>query len=1075
MKLGEENGFDVDTTQNARFFNEDTLKRYSAVVFLNTSGNVLDYHQEPAMERYIQSGGGFVGIHCASCTEYGWHWYGRLVGAYFTQHPEPQQATVKIVDPNDPATKGLPGEWTRTDEWYNFRDLQPDIHVLAEVDESTYHGGKMGAHHPVSWYHEYDGGRAWYTSMGHFDSAYTDPRFLHHLLGGIEYAIGKNLELNYSDATSQYPPSEDRFTKTALVHDTFTEPTEMTILPNLDILVAQRRGDLSLYKQATKSVKLVGKLNVYWHTDTPGVNAEEGMLGLKADPHYADNHFIYIYYSPADTSVNRLSRFTFKNDTLDLSTEKIILQLYSQRNICCHTGGSIDFGPDGQTLFLSTGDNSTPFDEPGQRYASHGYAPLDDRPGHEQYDARRSAGNTNDLRGKILRIKINSDGTYDIPKGNLFPPGTPKTRPEIYVMGDRNPYRIQVDKKNGNLYWGEVGPDAPNDSLDTRGPMGYDEVNQARSAGYFGWPLFVGNNYPYHEYDYATGKSGPPFDPQHPVNDSKNNTGLRDLPPANPAFIWYPYGVSREFPQVGTGGRNAMAGPVYYTDMFPRETRLPDYYNGKLFIYDWVRNWIRVVTMLPNGDYDKMEPFMPHIHLANLIDMEVGPDGKLYLLEYGTGWFLKNPDAGLSRIDYNGGNLPPKISAFNSDKVYGTVPMEVTLSVKASDFERTPMSYTWNLGNGETKQTKEPELDYTFQSPGDYNTLVTVADAENATSASEVMVIHAGNTPPVVHVNVKGNQSFFFPGQHIAYSVDVKDAEDGTINPTRLYVQSGFTGARSGTLGDQVVSDAVIGENMIQSLDCKSCHLVDKHSVGPSFTQVAQKYGSDPASDAYLADKIISGGSGVWGETAMAAHPGLSHSDALELVAYIKSLTGEKKKSLGNQGVIVVPTSENDLAGKSFYLYASYTDQGGKNNRALAGADTLVLRYNNVSLAFMRNREGMTPSRDGVLRMLKVSPKGGWVTVPDVDLSDVHTVTLAIVWLKPVSGDYSIQLHIRGADGPVVGETTFRGPDSGGRANIPIKLQVADQQPKDLYIVVTPKGDASNDDLNLASATFRNH
>ena len=131
---------------------------------------------------------------------------------------------------------------------------------------------------------------------------------------------------------------------------------------------------------------------------------------------------------------------------------------------------------------------------------------------------------------------------------------------------------------------------------DTRGPRGYDEVNQARKAGYFGWPLFVGNNYPYHQYDYATGQNGQAFDPDHPVNNSRNNTGLTNLPPAQPAFIWYPYDASPDFPEVGTGGRNAMAGPVYYTDMFPKETRLPDYYNGKLFIYDWIRGWIKTVN-----------------------------------------------------------------------------------------------------------------------------------------------------------------------------------------------------------------------------------------------------------------------------------------------------------------------------------------------------------------------------------------------------------------------------------------------------------------------------------------------
>jgi glucose/arabinose dehydrogenase len=220
-------------------------------------------------------------------------------------------------------------------------------------------------------------------------------------------------------------------------------------------------------------------------------------------------------------------------------------------------------------------------------------------------------------------------------------------------MGNRNPYRISVDPKNSFLYWGEVGPDANADSLDTRGPRGYDEINQARKAGYFGWPLFVGNNYAYHEYDYTTGKSGTAFDASKPVNNARSNTGIKELPAAQPAFIWYPYAIAKDFPEMGTGGRTAMAGPVYYSELYPSDTRMPDYYNGKLFIYDWVRNFIKAVTLRPNGDFYKMEPFMEKTKLAALVDMELGPDGKLYILEYGKGWFSKNKDSGLSRIDFS--------------------------------------------------------------------------------------------------------------------------------------------------------------------------------------------------------------------------------------------------------------------------------------------------------------------------------------------------------------------------------------------------------------------------------------
>ena len=649
--LGVKNGFNVDTTTNANKFAEDSLKKYASIVFLSSTLELLAGNQEIALERYIQAGGGFVGIHAAADAEYDWNWYVKMIGASFKSHPANQEATLIINDKNHPSTDSLPATWTRTDEWYNFKNLNPDVKVLISIDEKSYQGGENGDKHPMAWYHNFDGGRVFYTELGHTNESFSEPLYLKHILGGIQYAMGDNTA-DYSKASSVFAPDESHFTKTDLVKGTFFEPTEISVLPNLDVLVVQRRGEIYLYNSTSKKMKQAGFLNVYWKTNAPGVNSEEGLLGVKADPDFAKNHFVYMFYSAPDSSVNRLSRFTLENDTILNSSEKVILEFYEQRDICCHTGGSIAFGPN-KTLFVSTGDNTTPFDEPNQKYVSHGYAPLDDRPGHYQYDERRSSGNTNDLRGKILRISVKDDGSYEIPEGNLFPKGTDKARPEIYVMGNRNPYRISVDPKNGNLYWGEVGPDANVDSLDTRGPQGYDEVNQARKAGFFGWPFFIGNNYPYHIYDYATGKSGPAFDPAKPINNSRNNTGLTELPPAQPAFIWYPYGISTmDFPSLGAGGRTAMAGPVYYSDLYPKETRYPSYYDGKFFFNEWMRGYIKAVTMKANGDYDRMEPFMPNTKFRAAIDIEVGPDGRFYVLEYGSGWFSKNEDAGLSRIDY---------------------------------------------------------------------------------------------------------------------------------------------------------------------------------------------------------------------------------------------------------------------------------------------------------------------------------------------------------------------------------------------------------------------------------------
>jgi len=189
--LGAEHGFAVDSTEDAARFSDANLARYNAVIFLNTTGDVLDADQKAAFERYIRSGGGFVGVHSASDTEYRWPWYGRLVGTWFASHPQIQRATVHVADPGHHSTKGLPAAWERTDEWYNFRSNPRDaVQVLATVDEKTYSGGAMGADHPIAWCQQVDGGRSWYTAMGHTKESYAEPLFRLHLLAGIESVAG---------------------------------------------------------------------------------------------------------------------------------------------------------------------------------------------------------------------------------------------------------------------------------------------------------------------------------------------------------------------------------------------------------------------------------------------------------------------------------------------------------------------------------------------------------------------------------------------------------------------------------------------------------------------------------------------------------------------------------------------------------------------------------------------------------------------------------------------------------------------------------------------------------------------
>lgn len=1090
QKMGADNGFEVDTTTNAENVNEENLGQYAAVIFLSTTGDVLNHYQEADFERYIQAGGAYVGIHAAADTEYEWGWYNRLAGGYFANHPgmgDPhpnvQPGVLTVVDSLHPSTEFLPTTWKRTDEWYSYKKFYPEVKVLITLDEDSYQGGIDMGEHPIAWYHDFDGGRAWYTGGGHTKESYSEELFLKHILKGIKYAIGDNLKLDYKKAKTKRAPEENRFSKTTLSTGAFTEPTEMTILPNLDILVAQRRGEILHFDHETQALQEVAKLDVYWKTEVKDVNAEEGLMGLQKDPDFDKNGYVFAFYAPADTSVNRLSRFTFKNNKWDMDSEKIILEFYSQRQICCHTGGSIAFDKNG-LLYLSTGDNSTPFNQTNSKYSLSGYAPLDQRIGREQWNALRTSGNANDLRGKVLRIKVKEDGSYDIPEGNLYPSGTAGTKPEIYVQGNRNPYRISIDQKNGFLYWGEVGPDANIDSLDTRGPQGYDEVNQARKAGNFGWPMFIGDNYAYHAFDFTNGTSGAAFDPSKPVNTSPANTGIQQLPPSQPAFIWYPYDASADFPSVGTGGRNAMAGPVYYPDLYPEATRFPDYYEGKLFIYDWIRGWIKAVTMTESGDFDKMEPFMENTTFNSPIDMEMGPDGRMYILEYGTGWFSQNTDSGLSRIDYNGGNRAPVVDELIADKTSGRVPLTVTLRATATDAEKDAMQYTWDLGNGETKTTDEPVLTHTFTAIGEYEIKVTATDPAGLASNSSMLSVYAGNIAPQVSIAIKGNQTFYFPGKQVAYEVSVNDEDDPEASKdlSTLFVSAdyleGLDKAEAG-MGHQIMSEAMKGKSLISSMTCRACHKETEASIGPSYVKIAEKYGEKDMT--YLINKVHTGGGGVWGETVMPANPDLKTSDCKALISYILSLDPKgAKPSLPASGTLKPGLGKNISANGVLVLNASYVDKGGKKIKPLSGSSTLALSNNSMDFKQATDLQAYSTLNFSGLNLLLVPNSSGHFALPELDLTEVNSIVLGIGSQELVTKSFIFEIRLDKPDGLKIGEGTFRqtpppanhkGPIL-GTFSVPIKA-VSDEKMHTLYIVSKPEKAEGGAALALSTITFK--
>lgn len=763
------------------------------------------------------------------------------------------------------------------------------------------------------------------------------------------------------------PPEENRFIKEVFASNLF-EPTELVMLPNEKILYTQRRGGIKQFDLSTEVLSDYDSIPVY-------LENEDGLLGIALDPEFEQNNWIYLYYAPVgERPINRLSRFSYTSS--GLTNEIEVLEVSVQRDECCHTGGSIQFGPGG-LLYLSTGDNTNPF-------ASDGYSPSDERPGRSAWDAQRSSSNTNDLRGKILRIKPEPDGTYTIPEGNLFDDEDPLTRPEIYVMGCRNPYRISVDPQRGWLFWGDVGPDAGEDG-EGRGPRGHDEFNVASQPGYFGWPLFVGDNYAYHDYDFATGEPGPKHNPGKPVNNSPNNTGLKELPPAQAARIYYPYARYEVFPQVKNGGRNAMAGPVYYSEAYEESTRFPEYLDGRVIFYDWMRGFIYFLELDAEGNPINWYPFMPGTEFNNVIDMEFGPDGQLYMIEYGTGWFTQNENARLSRINYVRGNRAPVMKASLSSS-RGAAPLEVTFDAGSSlDYDGDKLQYKWLIDD---QVLRDSVFTYTFENEGVYYPELHLSDGKG-NNLRKQFVVEVGNEPPLVTIEIEGNKSFFWPGRKIAYSVQVSDLEDSQspAGVDRSKIQFDIAHYQSTDMAEALGHQTPLsdGLTLIESLDCKACHKVDDKSIGPSYTDVAERYGGDRNALNYLTYKIINGGGGAWGEQAMSAHPDLSTKDAQSIVNYILSLTNARKHPL--EGTFTAVKADGR------YLFtASYEDNGKEPLRPIEASENVWLKSTQLQPDIFDDSKGIQ-ARNGRINSIY---HNSWIAYHGLDLTGIKQLKLGV-------------------------------------------------------------------------------
>ena len=560
--------------------------------------------------------------------------------------------------------------------------------------------------------------------------------FLYILVFGFTAFIGPN-------AQGDPLPGANDFQKVPIATG-LANAVDFEFAPDGRIFILNRYGVINIYKPNTQTIQVAAQINVYH-------GIEAGIIGIALDPQFELNNFIYLYYSPLSPSVNRLSRFHVNGDSIDLGSEIIMLEVPVDRQGGHHDGGNLEFDQFGN-LYLGTGDDTYPSN----------YAPLNET--DFTHSAEKSSANTNDLRGKILRIHPEPDGSYSIPNGNLFT-GTAEGRPEVYVMGTRNPYKFSIDSATNWLFWGDIGPDANQDSVD--GPSGKDEINRTEMAGNYGWPYFIGPNLPYRNtyLNYY-------FDPLVPTNDSQWNTGLRELPSAQPAWITVPRAAY-------------MVGPVYHFDTnIVNAAKLPQAFDGHLFYWNFNSGNVWYIGFdATTGDIIRNEPWDILAGGQGYIDFEIGPDHQLYVLEYGTGCCALDVGNGvLSRLDYVGEtfNLSP-IAMMSADNRFGSLPLTVNFSSAGTyDPDGDPFTLNWDFETDGIVDATSTEATHTYMEEGIFNAQLKVVDTQGAFSVAN-MTIHAGNNIADIGFSWPPEGGMFEWSEFVDVSVYVNDVEDGSI------------------------------------------------------------------------------------------------------------------------------------------------------------------------------------------------------------------------------------------------------------------------------------------------------
>ncbi len=569
--------------------------------------------------------------------------------------------------------------------------------------------------------------------------------------------------------------------KAACAGNTVPQPNDWTN-PNIGLGC----GTIHQYDPKTKQIKLLTTLPVMGNRGSGDelVKNEEGLVGMTLDPNFAENGWFYAYWMPHD-SINRdtrigkrtVSRFTYDTtaQTVDQGTRKDLLSWDAQIHSCCHSGGGMAFDKDGN-LYIGSGDNNS--SEGSNGYSGNNW--TKEFAGTSFQDARRTSGNSNNLNGKILRIHPEADGTATIPEGNLFPEANDagdKTRPEIYVMGVRNIARLAIDPETNWLTAGWVGPDASSPSPEL-GPAKYETATIITEAGNHGWPYCMGNKQPYRDRSSTdaavlTGW----YDCDNPVNTSPRNTGLVNLPPVKKNMIWYsPDGGGPVFPNrpntgiptyvaadatytqpyLRGGGQAIMSGPTYHYDKVDAGSGVawPKYWDDKWFIGDESNSANRVaVTVDPAGVPTQTPPAFAETlrqiipsgsgdtRMQSWMDAKFGPDGALYMLDYGSGFFSLDQNQKLIKVSYTGGAATPAPAATN------VAVQNKPLTYAFNGSKAGGVSWRWEFGDGTTSTEANPRHAYTRTGPYTAKLTVTYADGETVTTRTSVNVGCAVSDP----------------------------------------------------------------------------------------------------------------------------------------------------------------------------------------------------------------------------------------------------------------------------------------------------------------------------------------